>query len=210
MNQTMRPKILGGRSYRVVLSSLLCAAILLALAGPAAAQKDKKKKSDAPASDGQSTLLLSDEQQIDYMISSMLGAWQVGDADKLHQSYAEDVTFVSGAWSPPIVGWANYAPSFQQQRARMQKVRMDRTNTLIKVDGTVAWACYQWDFEAAVDGQPVASRGQTTLIMEKRNNHWLIVHNHTSIVQVVQPVAPAGPGNSLPASQPSPSKPASR
>jgi ketosteroid isomerase-like protein len=210
MNQTVRPKSQSGRSYRVVPSLLLCTAILLGLAGPAAAQqKDKKKKNDAPKSDGQPTIPMGDEQQIDYMISSMLGAWQVGDVDKLHQSYADDVTLVSGVWAPPVVGWANYAPSFQQQRARMQQVRMDRTNTFVKVDGTVAWACYQWDFEATVDGQPSASRGQTTLVMEKRNNHWLIVHNHTSVVQI-QPGVPTSPGNSLPATQPSPSKPASR
>jgi ketosteroid isomerase-like protein len=211
MNQTMRPTSHSGRPSRVVPSLLLCAAILLGLAGPAATQqKDKKKKNDAPKSDGQPTIPMSDEQQIDYMISSMLGAWQVGDVDKLHQSYADDVTLVSGVWAPPVMGWANYGPSFQQQRARMQQVRMDRTNTFIKVDGTVAWACYQWDFEATVDGRPSASRGQTTLVMEKRNNRWLIVHNHTSVVQTVQPGAPTSPGNSLPATQPSPSKPASR
>jgi uncharacterized protein (TIGR02246 family) len=207
MNQTMRPKNRSGRFYRVVLSSLLGAAILLGCAGPAAAQKDKKKKNDtpAPAPAGQPTIPMSDEQQIDYLISTMLGAWQVGDLEKLHQTYADDVTLVSGVWAPPLMGWANYAPSFQQQRARMQQVRMDRTNTFIKVAGTVAWACYQWDFEASVDGQPTASRGQTTLVMEKRNNRWLIVHNHTSLVQT----APASPGNNPPASQPSPSKPAS-
>lgn len=209
MNPTMRPKNRSGRFYRVVLSSLLAAAMLLGLAGPAAAQKDKKKKNDEPASNGQPTIPMSDEQQIDYLISTMLGAWQVGDLEKLHQSYADDVTLVSGVWAPPIMGWAAFAPSYQKQRARMQQVRMDRTNTYIKVAGTVAWACYQWDFQASVDGQPTASRGQTTLIMEKRNNLWLIVHNHTSLVES-QSGAPASPGNNLPASQPSPSKPGSR
>jgi ketosteroid isomerase-like protein len=211
MNQTMRPKNQSGRLYRVVLSLLLCAAVLLGLAEAAAAQqKDKKKKNDAAASDGRPSLPLGDEQQIDYMISSMLGAWQVGDVDKLHQSYADDVTLVSGIWGPPIIGWANYAALYQQQRSRMQQVRMDRTNTLIKVAGTVAWACYQWDFSATVDGQPSGSRGQTTLIMEKRNNRWLIVHNHTSLLQTAQPGAPSTPGNSVPVTQPPQNKPASR
>jgi ketosteroid isomerase-like protein len=68
---------------------------------------------------------------------------------------------------------------------------MDRTNTYIKLNGNIAWACYQWDFSAVVDGQPSAARGQTTLILEKRNNHWVIVHNHSSLASTVQPVAPA-------------------
>jgi ketosteroid isomerase-like protein len=204
MNPTMRPK--SGRVYRVVLSLLLCAAVFLGVAGPAAAQKDKKKKNDAPAPNGTPVLPLPDEQQIDYMISTMLGAWQVGDVDKLHQTYADDVTVVNGIWAPPVIGWTNFLALYQQQRARMQQVRLDRTNTLVKVDGIVAWACYQWDFTGNVDGQPSRSVGQTTLVMEKRSNRWVIVHNHTSLVQATQPGVPIAPGSAPPATQP-PAKP---
>src|SRR5207253_9134166 len=83
--------------------------------------------------------------------------------------------------TPPVIGWANYAPIFQQSRARMQRVRMDRSNTYIRVNGNTGWACYQWDFSADVEGQPVQSRGQTTVVLMKRNDHWGIVHNHTSL-----------------------------
>ena len=38
------------------------------------------------------------------MISEMLGAWQVGDVDKLHKDYADDVTVVNGAYAPPDRG----------------------------------------------------------------------------------------------------------
>jgi ketosteroid isomerase-like protein len=210
MNPTIRPRNQSGRRYRVVLSLLLCAGVLFGRTGATAQQKDKKKKNNAPASDGTPSIPLGDEQQIDYMISSMLGAWQVGDVEKLHQSYADDVTLVSGIWGPPVIGWANYAALYQQQRNRMQQVRMDRSNTLIKVEGMVAWACYQWDFSATVDGQPSGSRGQTTLVMEKRNNRWVIVHNHTLLVQATQPGTPSAPGNSVPATQPPEGKPASR
>jgi len=86
---------------------------------------------------------------------------------------------VNGSWAPPIIGWTNYLAIYQQQRARMQQVRMDRSNTYIKVSGTVGWACYQWDFEGIVDGQKTGSQGQTTVVLEKRNNHWVIVLNHT-------------------------------
>lgn len=194
MKQTMRPR--SERVYRVVLCLLLCV-VFLGCAGTAAAQKDKKKK-DAP-SDGTPTIPLSDEAQIDYMISTMLGAWQIGDTEKLHLCYGDDVIIVNGVWAPPMVGWTQYAPVYQQQRARMQQVRMDRSNTLIKVDGTVGWATYQWDFSASVDGQPSASQGITTLVVEKRNNRWVIVLNHTSL-------AAPGPKNTTPATQP-PSKP---
>lgn len=172
------------RAPRLALSAALIAMLALTCASPASAQKDKKKKSDAqkPADSTNPLVPMSDENQIDYMISEMLGAWQVGDVEKLHKDYADDVTVVNGAYAPPIVGWANYLAIYQQQRTRMQHVRMDRSNTVIKVDGNFGWACYQWDFEATTDGVPTTAQGQTTLVLEKRNNHWIIVHNHTSMV----------------------------
>ena len=179
----------GGRTIQTAVSLLLGAALLLACATPAGAQK--KKKNEPPPTDTKSVIPMGDEQAIDYMISEMLGAWQLGDIEKLHKDYADDVSVVNGIWAPPVFTWANYLPVYQQQHARMQQVRMDRSNTYIKLSGNFAWACYQWDFSAVVDGQPSAARGQTTLVLEKRNDRWVIVHNHTSVVPTAQPMAPA-------------------
>jgi len=179
------------RALQVTLVLLSSTALLLSLASPSFAQKDKKKKNtDASSSDGKPVLPMTDQQQIDYLISEMLGAWQVGDIDKLHKDYADDVSMVNGLWGPPVFGWANYLASYQQQRARMQQVRMDRENTYVKITGNYAWACYQWDFSAVVDGQPTQARGQTTLVLEKRTDHWVIVHNHTSIPPTTQAAVP--------------------
>jgi ketosteroid isomerase-like protein len=193
----------GNRTIHKIVLFLAAAAVCLTCISPAAAQKKKKK--DTPPSADNSNLLsaMPDDQQIDYVISEMLGAWQLGDIDKLHKDYADDVSLVNGSWEPPIFGWTNYLAVYQQQRARMQQVRMERSNTYIKVNGTLGWACYQWDFAAVVDGQPAVSQGQTTLVLEKRNNRWVIVHNHTSLAPKVQPNAPV---NTQPA-QP-PAKPA--
>ena len=190
----------AGRMARKILLVLAVSALALTCISPAAAQKTKK--ADPPPSTDSSKMLVSlnDEQQIDYALSEMLGAWQLGDVEKLHGDYADDVAIVNGSWAPPIVGWTNYKAVYEQQRARMQQVRMDRTNTYIKVSGTVGWACYQWDFAAVVDGQQTVSQGQTTVVLEKRNNHWLIVLNHTSL-------APKVP-MSAPAAAPSPQQPA--
>jgi ketosteroid isomerase-like protein len=82
---------------------------------------------------------------------------------------------------------------------RTQQVRLDRTNTLIRLAGKFAWASYQWDFSAVVDGQPDAAQGQTTLVFEKRGDDWVVVHNHTSLVQASQPVTPASTVTPAPA-----------
>jgi ketosteroid isomerase-like protein len=196
------------RGLRWIGAILGCAILLAAFVSPSGLQKDKKKKKDT-SSNAQPIIPMSDEQQIDYLISSMLGAWQLGDVERLHQFYADDVMVVSGTWAPPVMGWANYAVLYQQQRARVQQIRMDRLNTYIKVEGPFAWACYQWDFGGTVDGQPMASQGQTTLIVEKRNNRWLIAHNHTSVAQAPMPVTPNNPTNTPPTAPPQPTKPPS-
>jgi ketosteroid isomerase-like protein len=175
-------------------AALLCALALLLAASPAAAQK--KKKPASSDNNNVPTLPLPDEQQVDYTISEMLGAWQLGDVERMHKDYGDDVIVVNGIYAPPVIGWTNYLANYQQQRARMQRVRLDRANTYLKVDGNVAWACYQWDFAAVVDEQTSTAQGQTTLVLNKRDGKWVIVLNHTSLV----PSAPANP-------QPQPANP---
>ena len=201
-------RVKARRSYRRI-AALLLAIGLLAGAATVQAQNDKKKKKNQPAaSDTPGTIIpLSDEQQIDYMISETLGAWQIGDTERMHKNYVDDVSVVNGGWAPPIIGWGNYEMLFKQQRAAIQQVRLDRSNTYIKVNGATAWACYQWEFAAMVNGAPAAARGLTTYVLIKRDNRWLIAHDHTSVVQSTQQQPPAT--NAPPAGAATPAKPGS-
>lgn len=193
------------RVCRNLLLLFLVGIMSVANLATAAPQNDKKKKKNAPAADDSNPVIaLDDEQQIDYMISEVLGFWQIGDTDRMHKDYVEDVSVVNGGFAPPIIGWTNYVALYKQQRATMQQVRMDRSNTYIRVNGTTAWACYQWEFAAIINGTPSAARGQTTYVLVKRDSHWLIAHDHTSIVQSVQQ-----PSGNTPAAEPAaPPKPA--
>jgi uncharacterized protein (TIGR02246 family) len=173
-------------SFKII---LLAALIFLVVVSPAAAQK--KKKNAPPPADNSSVVPLPDEQQVDYVISEMLGAWQLNDTERMHKDYADDVVVVQGVYAPPVIGWTNYLASYQASRQRMNRVRLDRANTFIKVDGNVAWACYQWDFAAVVDEQTSTAQGQTTLVLQKRDGKWLIVMNHTSLVSPTPGSTPA-------------------
>jgi ketosteroid isomerase-like protein len=187
---------------------LLLLALCLASASTAAAQKKKKNQDDSqPTPPASVAASAPDETKIDFVIGEFLGAWQLGDIEKMHKNIADDVSVVAGTWTPPAVGWTNYLAAYQAQRARMQQVRMDRSNTLIRIvpTGQFAWACYQWDFSAVVDGTPMAAEGQTTLVLEKKNENWVIVHNHTSLVQASQPTAPVSTAPQ--AAEPAPAKP---
>lgn len=181
----MRRFVRLGRIAALVVASM----ILLLSSAAALAQKPSKKP---PKDQKGDTVTFPDDRAIDLAISEMLAAWQLGNVEMLHKYYADDVTIVSGGWEPPLVGWANYLKAYQSQRERLQTPRLDRTNTLIKVRGSLAWAVYQWEFNALVDGKAYTARGHTSLIFEKRGDRWVILHNHTSIVPETPPAAPAG------------------
>ena len=168
------------------------ATLILAVSWAAgAAPNNQKKKKDQPAATtDQSTPIftLPVPQQIDQAIGQMLGAFQLGDVELMHKSYADNATFVSGSYAPPVVGWQNYAPIYQRGMAGFQGIQLIRRNTYIFNEGNVAWAMYQWELIANFNGQPYSAEGQTTLIFNKVGDNWLIVHNHTS--EIVPPAAP--------------------
>ena len=180
----------------------------LTFATSVSAQKKKKKDDTPPPQNSSDIVSLPDQAKIDNAIGQMLAAWQVGDLEKLHSTVADDVSVVSGTWAPPVIGWANYSAAYQLQRARLQQVRMERSNTLIRIapNGNFAWACYQWEFTGVVDGAPSSSVGQTSLVLEKRGDTWVIVHNHTSLPPGAQQPAPAN----TPATQQTPARPSGR
>jgi ketosteroid isomerase-like protein len=180
-------------AVRSTACSALAFLLILVLSVPAAAQKSKDKKKEPPKTEAPTDVQLpqSDSQQIDRAIGETLGYWQLGDTESLHKYYADDVLVVSGLWEPPVIGWENYARVFQAQRAGVTGVRMDRTNTYIKVNGNSAWATYQWNYTATLDGKFSGFRGHTTLVFSKQGSRWLIVLDHSSVVPEVVPTAPA-------------------
>jgi ketosteroid isomerase-like protein len=183
--------------------TLLVAVALAAI--PAAAQKNRRKDLQQDNTAGSTSVTLTDNQKIEQEISEMLAAWQVGAVDAMHKYYADNVCVVSGAWEPPLFGWDAYAKAYLEQRTHIQGGEMDRSNTLIKVDGNTAWATYQWQYLVVVDGQPHDVRGHTSLVFDKQGDAWLIALNHTSLVsdtplsRAPSSTAPSAPPSTSPA-----------
>lgn len=172
----------AGRCGIWVLLLLLC----MGAAAPVAAQKNKDKKKESSNSDssaaGRPLMATSDSQEIDRAIGEALGYWQIGDIDSLHKYYSDDVTMVSGDWTPPVIGWDNYVKAYQAQRAKISGGRMERANTFIKVNGDSAWATYQFDFVTMVEDKPAEFHGHTTLVFKRQGDRWVITLNHSSVV----------------------------
>ncbi len=185
----------AAKYFRSVRIGVILAMAWMAIAIPACAQKKDKNKNPPPdlGENIQAAMHTPDAQAIDQAIGEALGYWQIGDAESMHKYYADDVVLVSGAWEPPIIGWDNFLKAYQAQRAQVSGARMDRSNTLIKVNGDFAWATYQFVYAAQMSGRVVQFRGHTTLILVKQANRWVITLNHSSVVDSALPEA-ATPG----------------
>lgn len=162
-------------------AALAAISIFAVSAGAAGGQKNPKVKVASQADPNAPPMPAgSDADQIENAIGQMLAGFQLGKVDLMHKYYADNVTFVSGAYEPPIAGWQNYVPVYQREFAAFQGIQLIRRNTIIFPHGDVAWAMYQWEFDAMLNDRPYSARGQTTLVLNKVNGNWLIVHNHTS------------------------------
>lgn len=196
MNSTLSdvPKFIPAHTIMICrLAAVLLVATALSITSTSTfAQKNKKgqTKQSTPAP----VVAQPDDAAIDTAISEMLAAWQLGDVERMRPFYADDALVVSDGWEAPLSGWASYQAAYQTQRAHIQSVRMERTNTAIKVSGDSAWATYQWEFSGMVDNSPARARGHSTLVFAKRDGHWLIVLNHTSLAQENAPPPPAKSG----------------
>ena len=79
-----------------------------------------------------------------------------------------------------MIGWDNFVKAYQAQRAGVTGVRIERSNTYIKVNGNSAWTTYQFTYTAvAPDGKMVQFRGHTTLALNKTGDRWVIAVNHS-------------------------------
>jgi hypothetical protein len=56
-----------------------------------------------------------------------------------------------------------------------------------------------------INGTPSAAKGLTTYVLIKKDNHWLIAHDHTS---VVEKFSQPPPGSTTPTGATGPPKPA--
>jgi ketosteroid isomerase-like protein len=179
----------------------LLALLVFAAGVPASAHNDKKSASKNGAG-FDFDQYLPESKVVDQTIGEALGYWQIGNVDDMRKYYANDVVVVSGNWEPPVIGWDNFVKAYQAQRARVTAVRLERSNTFIKVNGNFAWATYQWVYSATMDGQTAEYRGHTTLVLNKQSNRWVIVLDHSSIVPDTTPTRPVPSASATPAEQP--------
>ena len=89
----------------------------------------------------------------------------------------------------PVRGWQNVAEVYKGLYAASGEVRMRHTNVEVKMLGNGTAACLVCDqsIQGAMQGQPFAIEGvRATLVLEKEDGAWRIVHGHWSLASAPQ------------------------
>ncbi len=108
------------------------------------------------------------------------------DLDAAAYLYARDETFSSFDFGRPHDGFSSWAPAEAYYRKFMSlpKVwRLDANDDLrVQVRNDIAWSTVSLRGSGEMaDGTPIAMpEARVTLIFEKREDQWLIVHEHGS------------------------------
>jgi len=135
----------------------------------------------------------TEEERIEEVIAAVIEALRTSDYSAMGRHYAPEATVVPGDYSPAVSGWSNIEPGFTASHADFTNLELLREDTRIVRRGKVAWASYRWRLAGIRGKQMVQAQGHTTLVLEKRGGHWLILHNHTSLVPLRSEAPPAAP-----------------
>jgi beta-aspartyl-peptidase (threonine type) len=146
------------------------AAEQLSIARSAVAQQ----KAAAPSNEAAGTA-------IETVLRDQAEAWNAGNLDKFMEHYwqSDDLTFSSGGkttrgWNATLNRYREKYPSPE----KMGKLKFDNLE-VTPLGSEAALVLGQWHVER--ESEPLS--GNFSLVVRKRNDRWLIIHDHTSRVE---------------------------
>jgi ketosteroid isomerase-like protein len=160
--------------YRIIFLSAIVGLSLLAkpvLSG----QEEKKEaaaKTAAPAFDFRGHL------------QRLYDAWSDLDPAKAAPFYAKEASHVFFDIAPlKYTGWAQYADGVPKAFSAYSSGKFTLGKDLrVHRNGNLTWATATWRAELLKkDGTKENAEGRYTVVLEKRGDDWLIVHEHMSV-----------------------------
>ena len=119
------------------------------------------------------------------MMPAIMHAWDDLDPAKAARYYAKDSDLVFYDDSPlKYVGWEAYARGVRKEFAGYKSFRTTLANDVaVHVVGSrFAWGTATWRADAVKsDGSSEVVDGRWTVLFERRQGQWLIIHEHVSV-----------------------------
>lgn len=122
-------------------------------------------------------------------------AIETGDIETLDKLWSHDETVLIFESGGADKGWKKYRDHHLAPELKAFKnTKYAVSDINVKADGKTAWATFRYSLSADYKERKIESNGVGTMVFEKIDGKWLIVHSHTSARR------------SQPAASPSPSK----
>ena len=152
---------------------IFCMLLLLYACAPAEEPKD-------------SVDLKAEEEAIREVIDNNINGLDQQDMELFASTIAHDDDLVIYGFSADacFVGWEAFEKAVKELFTLVKDSKLTLSDLKIHVtpDGKYAWATCLWDWRATMDGQAMQlSDGRWTMVFEKRETGWVMVHYHDSI-----------------------------
>lgn len=126
----------------------------------------------------------SEEAALRTFVPKVVASWETKDISKIEPYYAADADFAYFDLMPmKYNNWAEYRVGVQKALFEPNRSIKLRLNDDLGVHrrGTLAWATVTFGADI-VNKQGAASHldGRWTMVLEKRANGWIVVHEHVS------------------------------
>lgn len=122
------------------------------------------------------------DEEIRAALDSWFNAYSKQDADSLLSMVApdENVVFIGTESDERKIGRDGLLEGLQRDFAQTDSITVRLPWVSISASGTVAWVAADYIYDVVSDNINVQVSGRLTLVMEKRNDRWLIVQAHFS------------------------------
>jgi ketosteroid isomerase-like protein len=124
-------------------------------------------------------------------------------------SQVPDITLFDIAPPGRFQGWQGIARTFGEFFERVAEVRMTVDHVDVRVEGTLAYATYDWAMTGKMGEASLDDSGQATAIYRREKDGWRLVHAHYSAT-LAPPPAPVTPPPSGGQHGPAGAKPADK
>lgn len=133
---------------------------------------------------GSSPAAESEEQAIRTTIARSAEGWSTLNPDTNDPYYTSSDQAVFFDVAPmEYIGWKSYKEGFKKAFANFQDFKLTLNNDLaVHRRGNISWATTTWKADGHLkDGKVAHLEGRATLVLEKREGKWKIVHEHYSV-----------------------------
>ena len=123
------------------------------------------------------------ENAVKNLLDRYTKAYAAKDLDKMMSLFSDDPDFVfigtgEDEW---VQGYEDLKKGFKRDFRQADEIDVGFENLLISSSQNVVWASMRMMMNAVVSGEEVIMVGRLSIVAEKRDNEWFIVHLHFSL-----------------------------